>query len=116
MGRDRDLGMHRDITRRDFVSGVGVVVGGAVIAPRMLSAGEGAPNASAVQEYYPPALTGMRGSHAGSFEVAHSLRDGNTWTDAAKTGEHYDLVVVGGGIAGPVMVVAGGTTVLQNCT
>ncbi|MCZ6644306.1 MAG: FAD-dependent oxidoreductase, partial [Gammaproteobacteria bacterium] len=99
-GKDRDLGMHRDITRRDFVSGVGVVVGGAVIAPRMLSAGEGARNASVAQEYYPPALTGMRGSHAGSFEVAHSLRDGNTWTDAAKTGEHYDLVVVGGGLSG----------------
>ena len=42
----------------------------------------------------------MRGSHAGSFEVAHALRDGNTWADAANTGEHYDLVVVGGGLSG----------------
>ena len=29
--------------------------------------------------YYPPALTGMRGSHDGSFDVAHALRDGNFW-------------------------------------
>jgi spermidine dehydrogenase len=42
----------------------------------------------------------MRGSHTGSFEVAHALRDGKTWTDAADTSEHYDLVVVGGGLSG----------------
>ncbi len=92
--------MHRNITRRDFVSGVGVAVGATLIAPRRLSAREGAPYVSREQEYYPPARTGMRGSHPGSFEVAHALRDGNTWTDAAKTGEHYELVVVGGGLSG----------------
>jgi spermidine dehydrogenase len=85
--------MHRDITRRDFVNGVGVAIGGSLIAPGWLAA-------QGMQEYYPPARTGMRGSHAGSFEVAHALRDGNTWTDAANTGEHYDLVVVGGGLSG----------------
>ena len=52
------------------------------------------------QEYYPPARTGMRGSHPGSFEVAHQLRDGITWSDAADTRESYDLVVVGGGLSG----------------
>jgi len=98
--KDRDLGMHRDITRRDFVSGVGVAVGGSLIAPGWLSAREDTPDRSQAQEYYPPARTGMRGSHAGSFEVAHALRDGNTWTDVADTGEHYDLVVVGGGLSG----------------
>ena len=50
--------------------------------------------------YYPPALMGMRGSHAGSFEAAHALRDGNEPRNAIDTGEHYDLVVVGGGISG----------------
>src|SRR5262249_30416969 len=51
--------------------------------------------------YYPPALTGMRGSHPGSFEVGHALRDGNVWdADAVNLGETYDLVVVGGGISG----------------
>ena len=98
--KDRDLGMHRKITRRDFVNGVGVAVGGALIAPGWLSAREGAPAASQAQEYYPPALTGMRGSHPGSFEVAHALRDGTTFPDVADTGEHYDMVVVGGGLSG----------------
>ena len=95
--RDRDLGMHRNIGRRDFVNGVSVAIGGSLIVPGWLSALEGRPNASGAQEYYPPARTGMRGSHPGSFEVAHALRDGATWTDVADTGEHYDMVVVGGG-------------------
>ncbi len=98
--KDRDLGMHRDITRRDFVNGVAAAVGGSLIAPGWLPAREGTPDAFGAEDYYPPARTGMRGSHAGSFEVAHALRDGNTWTDAASTGEHYDLVVVGGGLSG----------------
>ncbi len=54
-------------------------------------------------DYYPPALTGLRGSHPGSFETAHSLRDGTFWDSAGKpedTGESYDLIVVGGGISG----------------
>jgi spermidine dehydrogenase len=96
---DRDLGMHRNITRRDFVNGVAVAVGGSLITPGWLSA-SGGTQASEAKEYYPPARTGMRGSHAGSFEVAHALRDGNTWTDVANTGESYDLVVVGGGLSG----------------
>ena len=53
--------------------------------------------------YYPPALTGMRGSHDGSFDVSHALRDGRFWARAGNpvvTGESYDLVVVGGGISG----------------
>ena len=38
----------------------------------------------------------MRGSHTGSFEVMHAVRDRRAWTDAATdTGERYDLVVVG---------------------
>ena len=98
--KDRDLGMRRDITRRDFVNGVGVAVTGSLIAPGWLSALGGKPGESGAQEYYPPSQTGMRGSHAGLFEVAHGLRDGDTWADVADTGEHYDLVVVGGGLSG----------------
>ena len=50
--------------------------------------------------YYPPALQGLRGSHPGSFEAAHALRDGRAPPRATSTGEAYDLVVVGGGISG----------------
>ncbi|MYB06316.1 MAG: NAD(P)-binding protein [Gemmatimonadetes bacterium] len=96
---DRDLGMHRDITRRDFVNGVGVAVTGSLIAPGWLSALDGRPFGGP-QAYYPPARTGMRGSHPGSFEVAHQLRDGITWTNATDTRESYDLVVVGAGLSG----------------
>jgi spermidine dehydrogenase len=45
----------------------------------------------------------MRGNHPGSYEIAHSLRDGTFWKDARapiETGEHYDLVMVDGGISG----------------
>jgi spermidine dehydrogenase len=37
---------------------------------------------------YPPKLTGMRGSHDGSFEIAHGMRYGATWEEAAATGEY----------------------------
>jgi spermidine dehydrogenase len=53
--------------------------------------------------YYPPTLTKMRGSHPGSFDAAHALRDGTFWDSAGKpvdTRESYDLIVVGGGISG----------------
>ena len=56
-----------------------------------------------VPGYYPPGKTGLRGSHPGSFETMHKVRDGAFWEDAPKpvdTGESYDLVIVGGGISG----------------
>src|SRR6266550_3468005 len=103
--RDRDLGMHRAITRRDFLNGVAIGAG-TIIANRWLpglDAQNAGPYAQDNPGYYPPALTGMRGSHDGSFEVSHRLRDGRFWATAgqpASTGESYDLVVVGGGISG----------------
>jgi spermidine dehydrogenase len=105
--RDRELGMHRKITRRDFLNGVAVTAG-AVMMPWDLSAaglgeGQAAVGPETSPSYYPPALTGMRGSHPGSFDAAHGLRDGTFWDSAGKpedTGESYDLIVVGGGISG----------------
>ena len=47
--------------------------------------------------YYPPALTGMRGSHEGSYQVAHALRDGTFWDSVGQpldTRENYDLGVI----------------------
>ena len=50
---------------------------------------------------YPPILTGMRGSHPGSFEVAHALAwQGQKPEKYAPLDEHYDLIVVGGGMSG----------------
>jgi spermidine dehydrogenase len=99
---DRMLGMDRSITRRDFLNGVAVSVVGSVLAPELARAAqqEFAPERAA--DYYPPTSVGMRGSHAGSFEVAHQLRDRRQWdlSSAVNTGESYDLVVVGGGLSG----------------
>jgi len=99
---DRELGMKRNITRRDFLNGVAVTAGAALMPWQLFAAaGEGEPEKSA--EYYPPALTGLRGSHPGSFDAAHALRDGTFWDAAGTpqdTGETYDLIVVGGGISG----------------
>ena len=93
--------MDRKITRRDFLNGVALTVGAAMLPADLLAALDADPEKS--PNYYPPALTGLRGSHVGSFEIAHSLRDGTFWDTAGKpadTGEAYDLVVVGGGISG----------------
>src|SRR5580700_4504430 len=104
--RDRELGMHRAITRRDFLNGIAVGAGGALASawlPGLAFAAESAPCAQDLPGYNPPALTGMRGSHAGAFEVAHALRDGNFWETAGapiNTNETYDLIVVGAGMSG----------------
>src|SRR5579864_9614099 len=88
---DRELGMKRRITRRDFLNGVAVAAGGAigVNAARsglmpwdVLASGDADPEKS--PDYYPPALTGLRGSHPGSFDTAHALRDGTFWDSAGK--------------------------------
>jgi spermidine dehydrogenase len=50
---------------------------------------------------YPPARSGMRGSHPGSFDVAHAIRDGSAFEiDGLPLEEPVDLVVVGAGISG----------------
>jgi spermidine dehydrogenase len=101
---DRSLGMGRSITRRDFINGVAVAIGGTVLAPKgtWASPKDQGDEPEAASDYYPPTRTGMRGDHPGSFETAHKMRDQRGWdlSGAAKTGESYDLVIVGGGISG----------------
>jgi spermidine dehydrogenase len=97
---DHRLGMDRPIQRRDFLNGVAVTAMG-LASVRAQAAVAAAPQD--VAGYYPPVLTGMRGSHPGSFEVAHTLRDGTFWKTAPppEPGEDsYDLVIVGAGISG----------------
>jgi len=99
--RDRKLGMHRRITRRDFLNGVSIAVGGSALASSIGQLSTLAANPSGAA--YPPALTGMRGSYDATYSIAHSLRDGTFWDSAGKaedTGETYDLIVVGAGISG----------------
>ena len=88
--RDRELGLDAPITRRDFVQRSALATG-------LLATGSSAKaNAD-----YPPAKTGLRGSHIGSFEDAHALVSGADFVaGAASSEEDYDLVVVGAGVSG----------------
>ena len=95
--------MKKNVTRRDFCNGVIIGTGVNALSPMHLfgqsdllthELGESFSN-------YPPMLNGMRGSHQGSFEVAHAL----AWTGEKPTAykqhdQEYDLVVVGAGISG----------------
>ena len=88
--------MPNGITRRDFMNGIAIAVASAagVDLSRADIAGSDAPA-------YPPGRSGLRGSHVGSFEAAHRLRDGSPFDlSQATLDEHYDLVVVGAGISG----------------
>ena len=94
------------ITRRDFINGVALPVAAAGLGSSVCAWGSSpgaGPGVGAVAAAdYPPALTGLRGSHPGSFETAHALaRGGRRWErPAAAAEETYDLVVVGAGISG----------------
>jgi spermidine dehydrogenase len=110
--------MGREITRRDFLNGVAVAIGALALPDLATALGE--PEAAEptsinpsltekqfapekAPDYYPPARTGIRGNHDGTFTFAHKLRDGDFWEGAGKpeaSGETYDLVVVGAGISG----------------
>ena len=97
-----------NITRRDLLNGMVVGAGGLLVkayagptsqkikSPSDLLHESGSPGAD-----YPPTLTGLRGSHEGSFEVAHALAwQGEKPEHYEALDEHYDLVVVGAGMSG----------------
>jgi len=92
------------ISRRDFLNGIALgVVAGSALPPLEAMARSLTTGALPVGDsLYPPALTGMRGNHPGSFEVSHAL----SWAGAKwplperQTDRTYDLVVVGAGISG----------------
>jgi len=110
--KQRDSAAGNPITRRDFLNGMALTVGASMLPFAELLAQEQGADTSVLEpflaqgitpqdpRYYLPALTGMRGSHPGSFEVAHGLRDGKAWSEATLIDESYDLIVVGGGISG----------------
>jgi spermidine dehydrogenase len=99
--KDKELGLDRPITRRDLIHGLGALAGTALLPGRALA------DAVLAMERgngpYPPALTGLRGNHTGSWEVAHALaREGKReWGPVYRDDKtEYDLVVVGAGISG----------------
>ncbi len=96
--RDRDLGLDRAITRRDFVNGA-LTTGLALAAP--------ASGAQAAESTAGPASGSATAHFAGqslaAAAVLHALRDGAQLPPPlhfARGGEQVDLVVVGAGISG----------------
>ena len=95
MNKDKKL----KITRRDFLDGVALMGGAAALSPLHVF-GENTQEALS-GGVYPPALTGLRGNHPGSYDVAHALaRGGQRPTEFEEIDDVYDLVVVGAGISG----------------
>ena len=72
--------MDRAITRRDFLQGIALTVGA-----RRLRLGPS---------------QGLDGQTPAAMALGHRVRDGEVPAEVADTGEVYDLVVVGAGIAG----------------
>jgi NAD(P)-binding Rossmann-like domain len=81
------------LSRRDFLNGIALTIASGLTPAEQLAADP---------RRYPPALTGLRGQHPGSFEVAHEFaRAGKRYVvDDLAPEESYDLIVVGGGISG----------------
>ena len=97
-----------EITRRDLLNGMAIGAGGILLPAYGAEPGTGIKASGPAtfssgdsSAYYPPTLTGMRGSHEGSFEVAHALAWRGEKPDQYRSlDEHYDLVVVGAGMSG----------------
>jgi spermidine dehydrogenase len=81
------------ISRRDFLNGAALTIAAGLTPAAQMAA---------QPTRYPPALMGLRGQHAGSFEIAHAFaREGRRFDFARlPIEERYDLVVVGGGLSG----------------
>ena len=91
--------MKRKITRRDFLNGTQVAIGASLLGPWTDVFGTPVAKFGLGHDYYPPAKTGLRGSHDGAWETMHARVAGTAWP-AGSVEEDYDLVIVGGGISG----------------
>lgn len=91
--------MKDKVTRRDFLNGTQVAIGASLLSPWTEAFGADGAEFALGSDYYPPAKTGLRGSHDGSWETMHARVSGTTWPKRAPE-DDYDLVVVGAGISG----------------
>ena len=106
---DAELGMNRNISRRDFVEGFMVAAGTAAVGSSLLTGaasahgggGGGPVGVKPTPSSQPPQRTGIRGTDERAWYVSQRLEDGTIDTRRARdTGEEYDLVVVGAGASG----------------
>ncbi|MDO4449569.1 MAG: NAD(P)-binding protein [Moraxella sp.] len=101
------------ITRRDFLNGTAVAIAG-MATGTLTACGNEKPTPKAditpkastptppTTSTYPPSLTGLRGDHEGSYDVAHEMAWKKVKFDVSGEPvlETVDLVVVGAGISG----------------
>jgi len=100
--------MSYKITRRNLVGGIAIGAGGLLLGgcdrkstSPLETAALPTPQSRNYSGFYPPTETGMRGSHEGSYEVAHALSwQGQKPSAYRSLDEHYDLAVVGAGMSG----------------
>ena len=110
---ERELGMDRDITRRDFLNAVALGSGAALLGSAAPGLRRALSHPGEPKEPWHP-WTGYGGvgdyarSNGNTWEVVnagHGIRDGlyeRAIASATPTGETYDLVIVGGGFAGVI--------------
>ena len=91
--------MKDKVTRRDFLNGTSVAIGASLLSPWTDVFGREESKFVLPGNYYPPAKTGLRGSHEGSWETIHARVSGKIWT-AGEPEDSFDLVIVGGGLSG----------------
>ena len=84
--------MKDKVTRRDFLNGTQVAIGTSLFTPWAEVFGTAASKFALQADYYPPAKTGLRGSHDGSWETMHARVSGTTWPKTLPE-EEFDLVV-----------------------
>jgi spermidine dehydrogenase len=108
---DKELGLDSAITRRDFIYGGSLVVGGAVAGCDTGQPPVDVPTDdyrfTVGDDWYGPGGSGdyarSHGNTPGLVQDAHDIRAGRYELrprDATDAGDHYDLVIVGGGMAG----------------
>ena len=105
--KNRELGVDMQITRRDFLDGVALAVGGTAVASAVglgespsASAAAADMTSSSTAATYPPMKGGLRGFDLDAIEAGHAVRDGKVLGGPVDLDEKYDLVVVGAGMAG----------------
>jgi spermidine dehydrogenase len=96
----RELGMDRPIARRDFLNGIAIGIGGAVLGAANFAKAQ---TSTASPANYPPTRSGLRGNYPAAVDEFDRIRAAQYAQFPVSDGdihEEYDLVIVGGGISG----------------